>query len=292
MNIITAEEINKGAETPQEYIKLCEYEFDGKIEELKNYIIKKGIRFVFISGPSASGKTTMTKKLCKKLGSAFSIGLDDYFRLFEHMPKKKSGEMNFESVNSLDLVTLKKDLTALANGEKIYPPTLDFMDMSRGKSARGYSLSENGICIIEGLHALNSKIHGIFNENALKIFISPMTPIATKTGQISIYDIRFIRRIVRDSFFRNAGAEINLKMWPDVRAGEKIYTASYRKNADFLIDTFIPYEMCILRKHIERELKKVPLTPKTKRILNAVGSFTSLPDEYVPETSLLKEFIK
>lgn len=291
LNTISAEEINERAKRPENFISACEETFDKKIYDIKKYIKAKGIRFVLISGPSASGKTTFTKKLKDDEKDVITISLDDYFKTFENMPKKKNGEMNFESVNSIDLKALKKDFEALINGKDVYLPYLDFNDMSRSFKKESVHLNENTLVIIEGLHALNPKVYKTLGDG-LKIFISPMAELTYRGKTASLYDIRFIRRVVRDSFFRNARADINIKMWPQVRAGEKIYTKKYKSNADFIIDTFIPYEICVLKPFIEELLAEVNETPKTKRILSLVSAFSYIDKNLIPESSIMREFIK
>ncbi len=291
LNTISAEEINEKAKNPESFVTLCENEFNKKIHDIKKYIKSKGIRFVYISGPSASGKTTFTKKLKEGEKDTITISLDDYFKSLENMPRKKDGEMNFESVNSIDLKALKTDFSALKNGEKVHLPALDFNDLSRSFSKESVSIKDNTLVIIEGLHALNPKIYKALGDG-LKIFISPMTELTYRGKTASVYDIRFIRRVVRDSFFRNARAAVNIKMWPQVRAGEKIYMQSYKRNADFLVDTFVPYELCIMKPYIEELLSEVESTPKTRRILSLASSFTKISETLIPENSIMKEFIK
>ncbi len=292
LNTISAEEINKRAETPEKFISECEKEFDKKIEDIAKYVKAKNIRCVFISGPTSSGKTTFTKKLKKTAEDSLTISLDDYYKTIEDMPRKKDGDYNFESVNSIDLKALKEDLTALFEGKKVYLPYLDFSNYKRGRYKDSVSLKDNTLIIIEGLHALNPKVFNLVFEKSLKIFISPMTELTYKKKTASVYDIRFIRRIVRDNFYRNAKAEINIKMWPHVRAGEKIYMQGYKKNADFLADTFIPYELCVMKPFLEKLLSEVEQTGKIRRILSLISNFKELSTDLVPENSLLREFIK
>ncbi len=291
LNTISAEEINESAKNPESFVTLCENEFNKKIHDIKNYIKGKGIKFVYISGPSASGKTTFTKKLKEGEKDTITISLDDYFKTFENMPRKKTGEMNFESVNSIDLTALKNDFRILKKGGEIHLPYLNFNDMSRSFSKKSISLNENTLVIIEGLHALNPKIYKALGDG-LKIFISPMTELTYRGKTASVYDIRFVRRVVRDSFFRNARAAVNIKMWPDVRAGEKIYMKNYKRNADFIVDTFVPYELCVMKPYIEELLGEVESSPKTRRILSLVSAFNTISEKLIPENSIMKEFIK
>ena len=290
-NTISAEEINKLAKNPAKFIAECEASFDKKISDIKDYIRKNNKEYIFISGPTSSGKTTFTKKLSQGFPGSLIISLDDYYKTLENMPRRKDGRYNFESVNSIDLETIKKDFKKLIKGEEIFLPGLDFQTKKRSLSETGVKKEKDTLVIIEGLHALNPKIFEGF-ENSLKIFISPMTELQYNGKKANPYDLRFIRRLVRDRFFRDAKAEINIKMWPDVRAGEKIYMKKYRENADFLCDTFIPYELCVLKPWLIWGLSHLEKTPRISRLLSIVSEIEEISSDKIPETSLLKEFIK
>lgn len=292
-NTVTAEYVNERLSDPASFIEECEREFDSKIEAIAEYCKKKEIRYIFLSGPTSSGKTTFTKKLGEMLSeNTLTISLDDYYKEYENIPSSKNGKPNFETVHALKLKQFREDFKKLMNGEEIPVPMVDFAKKRVVKENRRVKLMKSEKVIVEGLHALNPAIFGICDEPCLKIFISPMSDVYIKGKQISNYDIRFIRRAVRDNFFRNAGLDISLELWKSVRAGEKVYMKKYRENADFLVDTFVPYEICALKAEAEKLFDVKKPSVKIKRLKNIVAAFGTVELKYIPENSILKEFLK
>jgi len=264
-----------------------------------DYIKANDIKYVFVSGPTSSGKTTFSKRFADYIRDFdhIDISLDDYYKTLDNMPLKKNNEYNFESVNSLKLDDIKEDFIKLKNGEEVYIPLVDFMTGKRVENNENIKLNSNSIVVIEGLHALNKKILDLFkDEKILKIFICPEPEILRNKKNISSYDLRFIRRMVRDNNYRNSDALNSLKMWKTVREGEKIYMGEYRKNADTIINTFLDYEPCILRKEalplIDTVKENSEYYNKAKRLKNILSDFCEIDYGLVPEFSLLNEFIK
>ena len=77
--------INKGISYGlSEMISETEAEIEKKVEETAQKILEKGekLKIVLVSGRSASGKTTFTRKVCEKLSEkgreARHIALDDF----------------------------------------------------------------------------------------------------------------------------------------------------------------------------------------------------------------------
>lgn len=297
---ITIDEINKKVKNnPEKFIKECEEKFSKNVLKAVDYIKKNGIKYVFVSGPTSSGKTTFSKHFADYISDFdhIDISLDDYYNTLDKMPLKKNKEYNFESVNSLKLDILKRDFIKLKNGEEVYIPLVDFQTGKRVENNEKIKLNDNSIVVIEGLHALNKKILDIFEgEKIFRIFLCPEPEILRNNNPLSSYDLRFIRRMVRDNNYRNSDALNSLKMWKNVREGEKMYMSSYRKNADVVINTFLDYEPCILRKEalslIDTVKEDSGYYNKAKRLKNILLDFCEADYKSVPETSLLNEFIK
>lgn len=290
---LTVETINEMAETPHIFIDECEKEFNKKIKSITAYAGRNGIKLVFLSGPTSSGKTTFTKKMAEFFGEdVIVLGLDDYYKDNTDIPLNRDGSYNYETINAIDIKGFASDIKKLISGEETCLREFDFKTAKRITGKRKVRLKETATVIVEGLHALNRKVYGVCDEKSLKIFISPMSKIFIKDRQISPYDIRFIRRMVRDNFFRNAGADVTVKMWKSVRSGEKIYMQKYKDNADFLIDTFVPYELCALKNIALSQLSEIEATLKVRRLINILEAFKSIDTAFIPKTSILHEFIK
>lgn len=66
---------------------------------------------------------------------------------------------------------------------------------------------------------------------------------------ISYTDIRLLRRIVRDKKYRGAGAERTLAMWHSVRRGEFKWIYPFREGCNYVYNSALTYEMCVLKKY-------------------------------------------
>ena len=83
-----------------------------------------------MAGPSSSGKTTTSKKLCMYLKifglHPKSLSMDDYFLDRKETPKDANGNYDFESLDALDLKLFDKQVAQLLKGEEITIPTYNF----------------------------------------------------------------------------------------------------------------------------------------------------------------------
>ena len=105
--------------------------------------------------------------------------------------------------------------------------------------------------------------------------------------------LRLCRRIVRDYKFRGSGADFTLKMWPNVRRGEKLYISPYKENADLMFDSSLACEFSVLKPYVVPLLKDLPAGkyPEADSILKAYERIEPLDEKYVPADSLIREFI-
>ena len=71
--------------------------------------------------------------------------------------------------------------------------------------------------------------------------------------------IRLCRRIVRDFKFRGSDAAFTLKLWENVRRGERLYISPYKENADLMFDSSLATGGLIAEPHGLRRLLR-PLT--------------------------------
>ena len=61
-------------------------------------------------------------------------------------------------------------------------------------------------------------------------------------------EIRLMRRVVRDYFYRNTQVEGTMKLWNNVRNNELNSIIPYENKADYKIDSLLPYEVFIIRR--------------------------------------------
>ena len=260
-------------------------------------------RLITIAGPSSSGKTSFTQRLKVQLRvwgfEPVSLSLDDYFWEREKNPKLPNGEYDYESLDALDLELINEHLLKLLNGESIMHPRYDFVLGTRELDAVGpVSLPPGQPLIIEGIHGLNEKLTSAIPRNQkFKIYVSALTQLnIDQHNRIPTTDARLIRRLVRDSQFRGAGALKTLKQWPIVRAGEDRNIFPFQEDADTLFNSALLYELAILKKHAVPMLKEVPPVAEeyciAQHLLDMLSFFDGIDDEdEIPNNSILREFI-
>lgn len=273
-----------------------------KITEIAKEIVNRpDVKIVTIAGPSSSGKTTFSKKLMVALRSlgfpAFAISLDDYFVDREKTPRDENGDYDFECLEALDVEFFNQNMNDILNGKQVELPLFDFVTGSRKKNGIKFKPKENEIIIIEGIHGLNPKLtYKIDKKFLFKIYISPLTQLNISSEiRIPTTRARLIRRMVRDFRYRGVSASSTLSRWPSVIRGEEKNIFPYQNNADMFFDSALIYEQAVLRTFAEPLLKSIPLDSEfyteASILLDFILHFVPIPADYVPNTSLLREFI-
>ena len=285
-----------------DFIQANEILYDKNLEEIANKVAKnKSIRAIFISGPSSSGKTTSSKKLALYLRSRgiepFVISTDDYFVDREDSPRKADGSYEFEIVEALDIKLFNSQLKSLLSGKEVVLPTYNFLTGKKEYKRKPTTLKPNEVLVVEGLHAINERLSStIPASEKLKIYISPFTPVRLdRHNHISTTDLRLLRRMVRDYKHRGYSAEETLRKWAGMREREQKYVYPYQREADYIINTSLAYEIGVLRTYAVPLLfsveKNSPYYEEAIRILNFLKGFLSIPSEAIPNVSVLREFI-
>ncbi|MDO5759630.1 MAG: nucleoside kinase, partial [Bacteroidota bacterium] len=177
------EVVNKGLQN--QIIQISEALHENKYSLIAKdiYERRENVRFVFLAGPSSSGKTTSCKRIAVHLAvlgiKPLTISLDDYFLDREHTPRDKNGDYDFECLEALDLEFFNKQMQDLLNGKEIELPRFNFVTGQREKSNKTLKLTENTIVIIEGIHALNPELsRAIDRKNKYLVFFSALTQLA------------------------------------------------------------------------------------------------------------------
>jgi uridine kinase len=262
---------------------------------------KDTVKIVLIAGPSASGKTTFSKRLMVQLAvngmKPTMISLDDYFVDREKTPKDENGEYDFEAIEAIDIEFFNLQLNKLFNGESVELPKFNFMVGRKFPSGKKLKLGTGSILIVEGIHGMNPDlVPHIDPANTFKIFLSALTQISIDDqNHISTTDNRMIRRMIRDSKYRNYTAQDTIRRWSSVRAGEDKNIFPYQENADVMFNSALIYEIAVLKKYAEPLLKSVPESQtefsETNRLLKFLSYFKDIDDQEIPPTSLIREFL-
>ncbi|MGE4588787.1 MAG: nucleoside kinase [Acidaminococcaceae bacterium] len=283
-------------------ILVAEALHEKKIAEIADYIVDGINRFkiILVTGPSSSGKTTFIQRLSiqlKVLGiNTIKISLDDYFLDREKMGKLKD-KIDFESIDVLDVALFNEHLKRMMAGEEIELPHFDFRTGKQLPSGRKAQIGYRKVVLVEGIHALNEKLtSSVPRHNKVKIHISAMTQIAIdEHNRIPTTDARLIRRIVRDSQFRNRDARKTIHMWPSVMRGEENNIFPYTEDADVMFNSALIYELAVLRNFAVPLLKGIgpeyPEHMEARRLIRLLSFFSPVTDAEIPLNSILREFI-
>ena len=285
-----------------DFINLNETLHNDMLHELGGLIAEdiENIRLICIAGPSSSGKTTFSNRLKIELMSRginpLRISLDMYYKDRADIPIDEYGEPDFEDINALDVELFNEQMQALIDGEEVELPDYRF---ENGRSGKGTptKISADTPIIIEGIHALNDELSkSIPKHQKFKSYIAPQFQINIDYhNPISYTDIRLLRRIVRDKKFRGATAERTLEMWPSVRRGEFKWIYPYQEGCNYVYNSALTYELCVLKKYALPALHEVsadsPYFIMANRLIKFLKYFKELDEKWVPCNSLLREFI-
>lgn len=267
----------------------------------RRYHSEQNVRLVLITGPSSSGKTTVTKRLSVQLLACglhpISFSTDDYFVNRLDTPKLPDGSYDFDNFDTVDHAALQQDVLRLLDGEEVEVPEYNFVTGIREYNGRKLKLEPETVLLIEGIHALNPKLTDLVPEcRKFRIFINAITSISLDDHNcIPTSDNRLLRRIVRDSNMGSYSARETIFNWPNVRRAEVKWIYPFQEIADVLFNSAYLVEFAVLRNHAESILATVPKNcpeySEAHRLLNFLHHFTPVSDQEIPPTSLLREFV-
>jgi len=255
---------------------------------------------ILIAGPSSAGKTTTSRRLTVQLLalgiSPFPLELDNYFLDRDLTPFGEDGRPDFEAIEALDLPLLAEHLQLLIKGAEVQLPRYNF---KTGKREEGevIRLKDGQPIILEGIHGMDPRlIPSSISGKAYRIYVSALTQLnLDRHNRVSTTDTRLIRRIVRDARERGYSAAQTIGNWESVRRGEKRHIFPYQENADVMFNSALAYELAALKLYAEPLLRQVQYgTPEyieAKRLLAFLEWFLPLDISFVPQTSIVREFI-
>lgn len=183
----------------------------------------------------------------------------------------------------------------LATGETLLPE-FDFVTETRKEKKIPLSVP-GGVCIIEGIHALNPELTAPLPAGSAYKIYAGLREEYSHRGQrvLPTRDIRLARRMMRDCKFRGHSIEKTLGMWGGVCAGEDKFIKVFKPEADLLMDTSFSYEICLLAPFVASLAGSLPPEHPLCETLNSLaGRFAlvdALDESLVPENSMLREFL-
>ena len=304
LNITSIGELNDAivSSKPGELINLSESIQDYRLQRIASQIKEKSdkIKVILLSGPSSSGKTTSARKLSmylKTMGlNPVPISLDDYFLERSETPLNENGKPDFESLRAIDVKLFNKQIDKLLKGDKVTTPTFNFIT-GKKEYHNQIQMKENDVLVVEGLHALSEELLKEIPKNRkFKIYISPLVYLnIDDDNRINLTDIRLLRRMVRDNRNRGYSPSHTLSTWSEVRTGEEKYVFPYQDSADVIFNTFLAYELPVMKVYALPLLYKVqaddPEYLTAVRLIKLLNLVLPLPNDDIPSLSILREFI-
>jgi len=288
---------------PAAFAAECDAAFAKKVEAAARKIAdhRGESHVVLLSGPSGSGKTTTALKIeeqLEKMGvETHTISMDNYFNTIdpETAPRNREGEIDYESPFCLDIELLNRHFAMLDRGDLIHIPKYEFARQMRSDiHAFPLRLGQDELAIFEGIHALNDIIVGK-NPRAFKLYIAARSNLLDDDGNIVFNHawLRLCRRIVRDHQFRGSNAAFTLKMWSNVRRGEKLYISPYKENAHIMFDSSLAFEFAVLKPIVVPLLEEIPAGKYqvVDDMLRGFEKIEAMDEKYVAPDSLAREFI-
>ena len=283
-------------------IQLSEALQEKKIAQIADEIAhRKLVKMVLIAGPSSSGKTTTCKRLSIQLGvngiRPIGISLDDYFLDREKTPKDENGDYDFEHLHALNLPLLNEQMNALFRGEEVELPRYNFQTGRSEKSGKRLKLKGNEVIILEGIHALNPELTAqIPAEHVFRVYTSALTTILLDNhNYIPTTDNRLLRRIIRDHKYRGVNAVGSIRRWMSVRKGENRWIFPFQENADAVFNSAMLFELAVIKQQAIPLLEQVPENcdeyAEAYRLLKFLRYIRPIPEDQIPSTSLLREFL-
>ncbi len=304
LDVNTVYKLNKAVKEDniKDIIMLDEALHEKKIANIADKIAKnRKVKMILIAGPSSSGKTTFAQRLGIQLRinriKPVTISVDNYFVERKDTPKDEKGNYDFECIEAIDLELFNEHLTKLLNGEEVEMPEFDFHIGTKKYNGKKLKLESDQVLVIEGIHCLNDKLTSkIAKDQKYKIYISALTVLnMDRYNRISTTDTRLIRRMVRDYQFRGYDAKHTIATWHLVNNGEEKNIFPYQEEANSIFNTSLIYELGVLKGVVMPLLEEIkqedPEYAEARRLINMLKYFKTIPAEYVPTNSLLKEFL-
>ena len=101
--------------------------------------------------------------------------------------------------------------------------------------------------------------------------------------------------MVRDNRTRGYSSSHTLSNWSEVRSGEEKYVFPYQDSADVIFNTFLAYELPVMKVYALPLLYKVPVDDPeymtALRLIRLLEFILPLPSDDIPSLSIIREFI-
>lgn len=295
LNILTHFE---NEEKIREYIEQCERGFRARIDDcVRSLISDSSLKFITLSGPTCSGKTTAASMIVQRLEAAgYKVGavsIDDFF--FDRAVLDRRGVLDYDSIDTIDLELLADVIVGIEQNEPVMIPMFDFQKGKRN-GYRRYKTDAHSITIFEGIQAVYPEVVKLFDKNDTKsIYISVAQDVSFDGKCADARTVRLLRRLVRDHIRRSAAPEFTLTLWKSVCENEDRSILPYKDSCDLKIDSLLGYELSVLREPVTKLLSQIEEGDRNYKtaceLIKLFESVTPIDASFVPQDSLFCEFI-
>ena len=174
-----------------------------------------------VAGGSASGKTTIIKKLQDYFGKDIAvISHDAYYKAHPDMSFEERSQLNYDHPDSFESDMMAEDVRKLIKGYAIDMPVYDYVNHNR--SSETIRIEPKPVIVMEGILILeNTELRDLMD---IKIFVDTDA------------DERLMRRIQRDMIERGRSIESIIEQYSKtVKPMHEEFVEPSKKHADIII---------------------------------------------------------
>ena len=179
------------------------------------------ILVVGIAGGTASGKTTLTRNLAKRLQEAVTvIEHDSYYRAYHNLSYEERTKLNYDHPDIYETELLVEHLAALRRGESVEVPVYDYPSYDR--SDETVTVRPAPVVVVEGILILADE--ALRRQLDIKIFVDAEA------------DVRILRRALRDTKERGRSLESIAEQYlATVKPMHEAFVEPSKRYADIIV---------------------------------------------------------
>lgn len=181
----------------------------------------KKVTIVGVAGGSASGKTTIVRKIMDYFGEDIDcISHDSYYYAHDDLKYEERTKLNYDHPSSFETQKLVEDIKKIKAGQDIFRPEYDYEIHTRSHSL--VLVKAKPVIIVEGILVLeNKELRDLMD---IKIYVDEDS------------DERLMRRIIRDTKQRARTLESVLTQYREtVKPMHERFIEPSKKYADIII---------------------------------------------------------